>query len=88
MPDGRNPLGYFLTDGGVDVFIGYRSGARQHAAAFDVVLPPAALRIIAEYGLLVTAGPAARKNAATAFAASLMDVAGQAGLAAHGFDPL
>lgn len=88
VPDDRNPVEYFLTDGPADLFLGYRSGARQHEAAFDVVLPPPELRITAEYGLLVTASPAARKDAAEAFAASLLALPGQARLAAHGFEPV
>ena len=88
VPEGSNPIAHFLTNGTADIFLGYRSGARHHADAFDVVLPPPPLRVVADYGMLVSAATPQRRAAADSFAASLLSPAGQAGLAAHGLAPL
>jgi len=86
VPEGRNAVAHFLTEGAADIFLSYWSGARSLAGAFDVVDPPPELMVIADYGLLVMAPATARGTAAAAFADSLLAERGQARLVAHGFE--
>jgi len=84
-PAGGHPIRSFLTSGSVDVFLCYRTTARDLEGDFDVVAPPPSLRVIAEYGAVVLARDANRQRAATRFAAALLSANGQACLERHGF---
>jgi ABC-type molybdate transport system substrate-binding protein len=84
-PGGGHPIRSFLADGIVDVFLCYRTTARDLAAEFDIVAPPPPLLVTAEYGSVVLARAPDRRAAAAALAASLLSPEGQACLVRHGF---
>ncbi len=84
-PAGTYPARDFLETGHVDVFLSYRSNARMMADGFDIVEPPEALRVTAEYGLIVLATEMARRTHAEQLVSLLLSMQGQALLARHGF---
>jgi molybdate transport system substrate-binding protein len=87
-PEGRNQYGWILQEGQADIFLTYCTNAR--AATRDdprlrIIEVPAAISVSAPYGLVILANA---KPAAAAFVAYIMSQAGQARLAAHGFEAL
>lgn len=85
-PAGPHPLRHFLETGVVDMVLCYRSGSRELAQDFDVVTPPPALEVIAEYGLILLAEDPAHRQAAADFIAALLSSAGRTQLTRHGFE--
>lgn len=87
VPAGQYPARAFLESGEVNVFLTYISNARTMADRFDVVVPPSALSVGAEYGLIVLATEPGRRDAASAVAADLLSARGQEVLMRNGFQP-
>jgi ABC-type molybdate transport system substrate-binding protein len=75
-----------MVKGAADIFLTYVSNTRtvlREVAGVSVVMPPAALQVVAEYGLVVlTPNPAAVETANR-----IVSPAGQAILLRHGFEP-
>jgi molybdate transport system substrate-binding protein len=87
VPEGRYPAREFLEAGEVDVFLTYLSNAMTMADAFDVVIPPDALTVRAEYGLIILAREASHRTEAAALVTDILSPRGQAVLLRHGFQP-
>jgi molybdate transport system substrate-binding protein len=84
---GQYPARQFLDSGEVSVFLTYLSNAATMAEGLDVVIPPAALQVTAEYGLLVLATEPARMARASGLAAAILAPPGQDILRRSGFQP-
>ncbi len=85
VPDGIHPIAHFLAAGAADVFICYQTTGQSLQGSFDIVLPPPALSVIAEYGGVVVARDAVRREAASGVLASLLSGPAQAVFARYGF---
>ena len=80
-----HPIRPFLTSGTVDVFLCYRTTARDLEGDFDVVAPPPPLRVITEYRVVALAINLNQQRCAARFVATLLSANGQACLERHGF---
>ena len=86
VPKGADPLRHFLTTGTADRCRSYHTTAKRLAADFAMVELPAALAVVASYGLVVLAPPGPPHDAAERCADVLLSAAGQAALASCGFE--
>jgi len=88
LPTGSHPVAHLLSIHAADVFVCYRSMTLDLGSEFDVVAPPAAMQVVARYGLVVLASDPRRRAVASEFANALTTPAWQAHFSAHGFDRL
>jgi ABC-type molybdate transport system substrate-binding protein len=86
VPQGADPARHFLASGDVDLFISYRTTALRLTPEFDLVAPPAALAVVAEYGAVVLASAGPRRATAEQYMAGLRDGSGHDCLLAAGFE--
>lgn len=89
VPPGRNAVQYFFAQHQADMFIGYCSSQKPGGNADPAkVQAPAALEVIADYGLAVLKGAPQQQAAASRFALYLLTPEAQARFAAYGFQPI
>ncbi len=74
-----------LFSGEVDVALGRRSMLRNLSGVADLITPPEKLAASLTCTLVILAADPARRAAAQAYVAGLLDLAGQAKLSRHGF---
>jgi len=86
LPTGSHPVTHFLAIRAADAFVCYRSMTLNLGSGFDVVAPPPAMQVVAEYGLVVLASDPWRRGVATEFADALTLPEWQTHFGSHGFD--
>jgi molybdate transport system substrate-binding protein len=89
VPPGQNALQYFFAQHDADLFIGYCSSQKRlpQDGAGKVELP-SALKVTADYGLVVLKGSEHQKAAASMFALYLLTPEAQATFSAYGFEAI